>query len=160
MIQAKVPITDGWQGKIYEAELTKKLEEVYDIMQIVDSEPTEQNLSKALSAVKTISKKLLLSNKKLNERRKIVDPVINKIELILRGSMYSEETKRACEELGIKKGMESYGKTYIINQINIVNQLWEILNILLQWGYEEGFFVVKPIQKKFGSDALEDTLLQ
>lgn len=152
----ELEVTDSWSKKTYEFELTEFYFKSLTVLTRAQAAPVIENLRAALSAVHAFAYGLIYK-KYLSNFKEKVQPVLKDIEKIIYGVSDSPEVMNLCARYGVQIVSDRTGRKKTITNIqNLLHELWEIFFLVKQWAYEEGFFAKKPIERKFGKEAMED----
>lgn len=152
-------LTESYKDKRYEEDLTKLYFSTMKSISGANCMPTLEHIKMAFSVAKIFCESVVLSKEHLERYRDKVKPVFADLQTILYGdpgTMMVAKVAIAYRTRIIK----ARGKYEIQNGVNILNQISELMFILKQWAYEQGLFLVKPIDKRYGTEAIEDNLLQ
>lgn len=149
-------ITESWKEKNYEYELTELLFQTTNRMGLANQEPTIKNLKCAFSSVRAFANILIYNKKYREEYESKVKPVLEDINIIIFGEVNSMPVNTICRKYNVQKKEGKFNIPEVSNIPSLINELWEILHLLKQWGYEMGFFAKKPWEKQFGKKAMQD----
>jgi len=154
-------ITESWKDKIYEIKFTEQWFEASKILSMAQESPTIENIRKAFAFVKR-SLNALLKNKKFNDEFDTkVKPELLLIDYILWGDPNNPVCMIAMNEYGIRAVYDPRRKkTNYTNIQNVLNQLWDLHRLSGEWARQQGFFVRKPYDRKYGMDGIAETFLQ
>lgn len=149
-------ITESWKEKNYEYELTELFFQTVKRMGLANQIPTMDNLKLAFSSVVAFANSLIYNKKYRESYESKVKPVLKDINTIIYGSINSMDVNNICRKYNVKKTIGKFKIETITNTPILIAELWEILHLLKQWGYEMGFFAKKPWEKTFGNEAMKD----
>jgi len=152
-------ITETYRDKRYEEDLTKMFFEAARKLEMATFSPNLMSVRVAFSAVKTFSESLVYSKQYLEQYKNDVRNVLDDIQTVLYGDYRLQSVVRKATEYNSKISKIN-GETILSNGQNILNVLSNILFLVKQWAYMEGLFLPKPIQKKQGTEGIENTLMQ
>ena len=153
-------LTESWKDKNYEVMLTQYYFKVVTYLKEASRLAVLPNLRIAFTEVKSLAYSLIYSPHHLQEFEKKVKPVLEDVELILYGKPENARVGNLMSKYGIMITSDRHGKTSVENAQVLISELWEVLFLLKQWAYEQGMFMVKPMSRKLGTEAIEDALTQ
>lgn len=150
-------LTETYRDKRYEEDLTKLYFQVLERLDLAHAAPTLEYIKAAYSSVRRFSESLVYSKEHLLKYRDMIRPTVLDIQTILYGDPRMPSTIRAASRYGARV-VKHRGKFEIQNAPNILNQLSEVVFLVKQYAYEQGLFLPKPMDRKFGIEAIEDNL--
>ncbi len=150
-------LTESYRDKRYEEDLTKLYFDVTAQVAKATYNPTIEYIRSAYSAVRQFSEAVVFSTEHLNRYNKLVVPVLSDMQLVLYGDVRSPLHAKAAIKYNSKIVFRC-GKNEIENGINILNELSQVLFLIKQWAYEQGLLLTKPIDRRYGTEAIEDAL--
>ena len=154
-------LTESWKDKIYEIKFTEKWFEASDVLSVAQETPTVENIRKAFAFVRK-SLNILLKNVEFQETyKKQVRPELLKIDFVLFGNHQNPICMKAMQEYGVQVIYDPRRKRTTYNNIqNVLNQLWNLHGLSGEWARQQGFFVRKPHERKYGMDGIAETFMQ
>lgn len=153
-------VTESWRDKNYEGLLTDYYFEITKRIKNASNLPILFNLKLAFSDLKSFSYSVVYSPDHLKKFESDIKPILDDIEKILYGSEEDVNVLKIMRKYGVTISRDRHNRVSVNNSQAIIGQLWEVLFIIKQWAYEQGFFVVKPFSRKVGIEALEDAMIQ
>lgn len=150
-------LTETYRDKRYEEDLTKLYFEAMRYLHNAHNAPTLEYIKVAYSKSREFSEALIYSKEHLVKYRDKVRPTLEKIQTILYGDIRSPGTIRAASEYKCRL-IKRHGKLEIVNGVRVLNQLSQIVFLVKQYAYQQGLLLPKPMDKKFGIEAIEDNL--
>lgn len=152
-------LTETWRDKRYENDLTSLYFEVLRIISRTRISPTLEMLKSAYTAAMEFLQAVVYSKQHLAEYKKNVIPVMQDIELILYGQPGRREVVEKSFEYGVRI-VSIKNRPEIEKKMLILRKIDDRVFLVKQWAYEEGLLLPKPIERKYGLEALEDVLEQ
>lgn len=152
-------LTETFRDKRYEDDLTKLFFKILEDVGAAMISPTIENTRVAFSSTVKVCTGLVFSTEHLIRYDKKVTPVFNAIRLILYGDTRLPSVQAVMREYNVRV-VKIHGKDELESGQEIVTQLSEIIFLVKQWAYEEGMFLPKPIDRKYGTDAISEVLEQ
>jgi len=159
MTHADQILTETWKDKRYENDLTKLYFEMLREISHCRRAPALENLKDAYTAAMEFLEACVYSKQHLVEYRDHVIPVMKDVELILFGNPSSYEVTKKAFEYGIRI-VSVKNRPEIVGGPVLLRRIADRVFLVKQWAYEEGLLLPKPIERKYGLDALEDVLEQ
>lgn len=150
--------TESWKDKIYEPKLTESLFDATEILAKISVSPTVENLKIGLAEVMRFYINLITTPffmKKIKSDK--IKDRLEEIEVMLYGNEEDERVVKLRAKYDIDIETDRHKKTVIKNAQNILKELREVIYILKQFASEQGFFITKPSERKYGKVAIEDT---
>lgn len=152
-------VTESWADKTYEVELTDLLFSTLQKMRRAQESPVVEIVRQAFSMVKTLAFGLVYSPKYNMEFDEKVKPVLQDLEVLLFGDYKRAEVRNMAAKYFVRLNVNNKTKAVTFDNIqNIIKELWEITYLIKQWGYDEGFFAVKPQDRRYGKDAVDSVM--
>lgn len=152
-------LTESWKDKRYENDLTSLYFEVIRKISRTRTSPTLEMLREAYTAAMEFLQAVVYSKQHLKEFKKRVIPVMEDIELILYGQPGRREIVEKAFEYGVRL-VNVKNRPEIEGGILLLRKIDDRVFLVKQWAYEEGLLLTKPIERKYGLEALEDVLEQ
>lgn len=159
MATGKNIITETWRDKPYERLFTDRWFEITGLLRNARTAPTIEYVRAAFSAVYNIVDDLVLSTTHMKRMAAKIIPTMTDLQQIL----YGDPRLPSIRMVSIKYGVHLIrirNKMELQNGILIVNELSQVITMLRQWALEEGLWLPKPIERKFGMDAISEVLEQ
>jgi len=153
------PLTDSFGKKTYEYFLTKSFDDAFRALKMIGLNPTYENLKMGFAEVQNISSRVL-AKKTMAKKIEVINPKLNLINIALNGAADNDKTKQALSKLGVEKSIDFYGHLVFTNSQNILTELYTIMEALQLLAYDEGMFLFKPMERKFGKAGIHDVLEQ
>jgi hypothetical protein len=152
-------LTENYRDKIYEIDLTRLYFDVQRSISNADFNPSLENVRGAYSVARNFCEAVVFSKTHLERYSKLIKPVISDIQLILYGDSRDARVFSVCQKYNayVRKVR---GDLVLLNGAMLMNQIHEMIFLIKQWAYEEGLFLPKPIDKKYGTGAISDSLGQ
>lgn len=150
-------LTESYRDKRYEEDLTKLYFRATGDLRAAHNTPTLEYVRFAYSAVREFTEATVYSKAHLELFQKKVRPVLEAAQLILYGNPRSMDVVSASIDMNTRLVMRR-GRLEIENGVYLLNQLSEVLFLIKQWAYDQGLLLSKPIDRKFGIDAIEDNM--
>lgn len=150
-------LTESYRDKTYEKDLTELYFEVTNNVARANVNPSIEYIKIAYGSVKQFSEAVVFSMEHLKRYKDTVSPVMNDMQMILYGDARTPTHARAAIKYNTRIVFRQ-GKQEIENGVNVLNELSQILFLIKQWAYEQGLLLTKPIDRKYGTDAIEDVL--
>ena len=150
-------LTETYKDKRYEEDLTKLYFEAMRQLHGAHQSPTLEYIKAAYSKAREFSEALIYSKQHLIKYKDIVRPTLEKLQTILYGDPRSPATVRAASMYRCRV-FKHRGKLEIRNGVMVLNQLSEIVFLVKQYAYQQGLLLPKPMDKKFGIEAIEDNM--
>ena len=150
-------LTETYKDKRYEEDFTKLYFDVMRSLNRAHNAPTLEYIKAAYSMAREFAEALIYSSKHILKWRDLIRPTLNNIQTVLFGDPRGMATVRAACKYNCRV-FSRRGKLEIINGVNILNQLSEIVFLVKQYAYEQGLLLPKPMDKKFGIEAIEDNM--
>lgn len=152
-------LTEGYRDKRYEEDLTKLYFEVIRDIRMAETCPSIEYLKMALATANCFIGAVIYSKHHLPDYRDKIAAVLNEIKIILHGdprlpSVVKISTKYNARTVKIRNKWELHNGMALLDQIN------NAVFLVKQWAYEEGLFLSKPIDRKFGREAIEEVMQQ
>lgn len=152
-------LTETFRDKRYEDDFTKLFFSVIDDIGDARMTPTIEHTRKAYASVSKFCLGMLFSKEHLERFERLVMPTLKEIGLILYGDRRLPSV-RALMRLYSVNVMRINGKDELESGQELVNQLDSAVFLVKQWALEEGMFLPKPIDRKYGIDAIASVLEQ
>ena len=152
-------VTESWLQKNYEKLMTEYYFSVVVRLKDASMLPAMENLKMAFFDVKSFCYSMVFSKHHL-EQFKTIKKEIDEVEQLLYGNTNDPAVLRLRHEWGVIISTDRHGKTIVLNAQNVIKQMWEWLFLVKQWGYDQGFFAVKPHYAKIGVEAMQDAFSQ
>ena len=159
MTETKRILTEQWLNKNYEPLLTEDFRHAKDVIAKARISPTIEYIIVAHAAVVAIVDNLLLSQHYLEAEKRLILPKLDEIGQLLHADFRMPSVQVLCRRYNTMISMKR-NKREISNGIAIVNMLSEVFRVLRQFAGNQGFFVTKPQDRKYGLEALEDVMGQ
>lgn len=150
-------LTESWKDKRYEEDLTKLYFNATRDLRMAHSMPNLGYIRNAYSAVREFCEATVYSKKHLTLYQANVKPILEAAQLILYGQPNDMSVVSVSVDYEVRLRMIR-GQMEIENGVNLLNQLSEILFLVKQWAYDQGLLLSKPIDRKYGTDAIEDNM--
>lgn len=144
--------TDSWERKKYEDDLTDFFFKTANTLREAQIMPTLENINKAFAAVNEFSM-LPIYSKTLVSYENNIKPVLKDMTLILFGMADNRDVIMACRKYGVTIKSER-GKKTLVNGQKIINELNQVMFLVKQYAYKDGFFAKKPMEQKLGTGAI------
>ncbi len=159
MTRADEILTETWKDKRYENDLTKLYFEMLREISRCRRAPAMENLKTAYTAAMEFLEACVYSKQHLKEYRDHVIPVMRDVELILFGDPNKFDVVKKAFDYGVRL-VNVKNRPEIVGGPVILRRIADRVFLVKQWAYEEGLLLPKPIERKYGLDALEDVLEQ
>lgn len=150
-------LTESFRDKRYEEDLTKLYFTAMRILNNAHMAPTLEYIKTAYSASREFCEALVYSKDHLVKYRDLIKPTLQDAQTILYGDPRSPFSVRAATKYNCRI-IKKRGKYEILNGVRILNQLSEVVFLAKQYAYQQGLLLPKPMDKKFGIEAIEDNL--
>lgn len=152
-------LTEAYRDKNYERSLTDLYFDVMKQLKICESFPSIEYARTALAESSNFIEAVVLSPHHLKLYGKTVEPVIDDIRTILHGDPRLPSVISKSAEYNVYV-VQRYNKPELRNGLFLILQLKQAIFLMKQWAYEQGMFLIKPIDRKFGVEAIEEALQQ
>lgn len=150
-------LTEAYRNKRYEEDLTRFYFEAMRDIQRAETLPTIEWVRVALASASTFTRAVVFSKHHLREYHEKVIPTLRDIRKILYGDPRIPSVNRVAQEYGAR--IEHIrNKPELHNGMALIEQIHEAVFLVKQWAYEEGLFLPKPFDRKFGLEAIEESL--
>lgn len=159
MVHSDHVLTETYRDKRYEEDLTKLFFRVLHDLSEARKTPAIEYLKMAYSSASEFCQAVVFSKEHLVRYRAKVSPVLDGIQLILYGDHRLPSVRKVAIDLGVNMVRQN-GRDELEGGPIVVRQLDNVIFLVKQWAYEEGLFLPKPIDRKYGTDAISETLEQ
>lgn len=150
-------VTESWADKRYENDLTRRFFEVLEKLERAERYPAYEYIKDAFASLKSFADAMVYSDTHIKRYKETIRPLFDDITKILYGDPNSREIAEAMIKYNVKVTSGING-TELKNGILIIRLISDTMFLLKQWLYEEGLFLPKPIDRKHGTEAIEETL--
>lgn len=152
-------LTETYRDKRYEEDLTKLYFRV--IKQVGDARttPSIEYARVAYSAVSEFVEAVVYSKTHLQRYKEKVKPVMHDLELIIHGDPRLPSIQAIATKYGARV-FYARNKAELQNGLRVIDQLGQVVFLVKQWAYEQGLLLPKPLERKYGIDAMEEVLEQ
>jgi hypothetical protein len=152
-------LTETFRDKRYEEDLTKLYFRVMREIGVARAMPSIEYAKSAYAAAVEFCEAVVFSKEHLARYREKIHPVLEDVELILYGDHRLPSVQAIVLEYGVRL-LRIAGKMELEAGNNLIKQLSQAVFLVKQWAYEEGLFLPKPIDRKYGTDAISEVLEQ
>lgn len=146
-------VTESWKEKKYEDLLTARLFETEKVLKLCAFNPTIENLKMAFLQVRGFISVMIYTGKYLQKLEADIQPLLNELEIVIWGDPKDYRVIELRDKYGVLIE-ETRDGPRAKNGQNIIRELDQAFFIVKQWGYDEGFFAVKPAYRKLGARAI------
>jgi hypothetical protein len=152
-------LTEAYRDKNYEEKMTELYFEVMRELKKAETFPSIEYAKIGLAEANSFIEAMIFSKKHLMLFNQKVRPVIKDIRVILFGDPRLPSVREVCEKYRVEIRLVQ-NKKELNNGLALIEQLREAVFLVKQWGYEQGMFLTKPMEKKFGLEAISETMDQ
>lgn len=150
-------LTETYKDKRYEEDLTQLYFKVMNNINLAHTYPTIEYIKAAYGSARGFCEALVYSKNHLIKYRDLIKPVLNDSQTILFGDPRDPSVAEVSLRYGCRVIRKS-GKLEITNGVVVLNQLSEIIFLAKQYAYQQGLLLPKPMDKKYGIEAIEENL--
>lgn len=150
-------LTETYRDKRYEEDLTKLYFDAMRYLHVAHGAPTMEYIKAAYSKSREFIDALVYSKEHLLKYRDKIRPTMDTIQTILYGDPRSPMAVRAARSFNCRV-IKRHTKLELVNGVTVLNQLSQLVFLAKQYAYEQGLLLPKPMNKKFGIEAIEDNL--
>jgi hypothetical protein len=152
-------LTEAYRDKNYEENLTDLYFEVMKNIRTAENCPAIENVRQAQADASCFIESVVFSKNHLALYNTKIRPVMDDIRKIIFGNPQLPSIRLVSLKYGAFVVMYR-SKPELQNGLVLVEQMKNAMFLVKQWAYEEGLFLSKPLDRKVGLEAIEQTMLQ
>ena len=152
-------LTETYKDKRYEEDLTKLYFRVMRQIGIARTTPTIEYARLAYAITLEFIEAVVYSKTHLERFQKKVKPVMREIEIVIHGDSRLPSVQAIASKYNVRVFM-ARNKPELQNGLRVINQLGQVVFLVKQWAYEQGMLLPKPLERKYGIDAMAEVLEQ
>lgn len=150
-------LTETWRDKRFENDLTRAYFDVSAVIAKARRYPCLEYIKDAYTAARKFIDDVIYSKEHLKMRSEVVKPVLKDVELILFGDPGKKEVVEKAMKYKTRL-IRQRGRYELLGAPIILGLIADRVFLVKQWGYEAGLFFPRPIEKKYGRDAISEAL--
>jgi len=149
-------VTETWRNKNFEEEFVKKyFKDVSPAIARARRYPCLEYLKDAYTAARGFVDDLVYSNNNLGKLSKNVDPFFRDMQLLLFGDPRKIEVISIAMRYNVRL-VRTRKRYEIMGGAMILEKIADKLFLVKQYAYQQGLLFPKPMERKFGMDAVQD----
>ena len=159
MVDIDKIITETYKDKRFEEDLTKLYFRVMRQLGAARYIPSIEYAKMAYAAASEFIEAVVYSKVHLERYQEKVRPVMHDIELIIHGDPRLPSVQAVAQKYGARVFF-SRNKAELENGLKVINQISQAVFLVKQWALEMGLWLPKPLERKYGRDAMAEVLEQ
>lgn len=152
-------LTETYRDKRYEEDLTKLYFRVIRQLGAARNTPSIEYAKMAFAATAEFVEAVVYSKVHLQRFRDRVKPVMADLEIVIHGDPRLPSVQAVASKYGARV-FYARNKPELQNGLKVIDQLGQVLFLVKQWAYEQGLLLPKPLERKYGIDAMAEVMEQ
>lgn len=152
-------LTESYRDKRYEEDLTKLYFRVMTQIGTSRTTPSIEYARLAYAVTMEFVESVVYSKTHLERYQKKVRPIMKELEIVIYGDPRLPSVQAVAGKYDARVFL-ARNKPELQNGLKIINQLSQVVFLVKQWAYEQGLLLPKPLERKYGIDAMAEVLEQ